>query len=301
MKNFFTKEVKIALVAIVGIVVLFYGLQFLKGLSLFSNDDSYFVKFDDVSGLSASAPVYANGYKVGVVKDIHYDYNPAGKIVAVLGLDKQMRLTRGSRAELASDLLGNIKINLLLGGNPTDLLSVGDTIPGGQEGGIMSQVGEMMPAIEAIVPKLDSIMSSLNALLADPALRNTLHNVEGMTGNLNATSQELRTLSAQLNRDIPAMTQKTNGVLDNTQQLTANLSAIDVAGMTAKVNQTLANVEQMTQKLNSNEGTLGLLMRDAELYNNLSSTAASADSLLIDFKAHPKRYIHFSVFGKKDK
>jgi phospholipid/cholesterol/gamma-HCH transport system substrate-binding protein len=97
------------------------------------------------------------------------------------------------------------------------------------------------------------------------------------------------------------MMQKADGVLDNTQQLTANLSAINVAEMTAKVNQTLANVEEMTRKLNSNEGTLGLLMRDATLYNHLSATAADADSLLIDFKAHPKRYIHFSVFGKKDK
>ena len=159
----------------------------------------------------------------------------------------------------------------------------------------------MMPAIEAIVPKLDSIMTSLNILLADPALRNTLHNVEGMTGNLNATSQELRALSHSLNRDVPNMMTKANGVLDNTQQLTQNLSAIDVAAMTASVNKTLENVEQMTRKLNSNEGTLGLLMRDASLYNNLTSTAASADSLLIDLKAHPKRYVHFSVFGKSDK
>jgi phospholipid/cholesterol/gamma-HCH transport system substrate-binding protein len=97
------------------------------------------------------------------------------------------------------------------------------------------------------------------------------------------------------------MMQKTNTVLDNTQQLTGNLAAIDVAGMTAKVNQTLANVEQLTQKLNSNEGTLGLLMRDPTLYNNLTSTMASADSLLIDLKAHPKRYVHFSLFGRKDK
>jgi phospholipid/cholesterol/gamma-HCH transport system substrate-binding protein len=122
-----------------------------------------------------------------------------------------------------------------------------------------------------------------------------------MTGNLNATSQELRALSASLNRDVPGMMTKANGVLDNTQQLTQNLSQIDVAAMTASVNKTLENVEQMTKKLNSNEGTLGLLMRDATLYNNLSSTAASADSLLIDLKAHPKRYVHFSVFGKSDK
>ncbi|MBQ4387132.1 MAG: MCE family protein [Prevotella sp.] len=299
--KFFTKEVKIAIVAIVGIVVLFYGLQFLKGLSIFANDDNYYVKFSDVSGVAASTPVYANGYKVGVVEDVIYDYTPQGKLIAVMGLNKQMRLPRGSRAEISSDLLGNIKINLLLGDDPINMIAQGDTIPGGSEAGMMGKLGAMMPAIEAMLPKLDSILSSLNTLLADPALQQTLHNVEGMTSNLNATSSELRSLSASLNREMPAMMQKTNGVLDNTQQLTGNLAAIDVAAMTASVNQTLANVNEMTRKLNSNEGTLGLLMRDASLYNHLSATAADADSLLIDLKAHPKRYVHFSVFGKKDK
>ena len=299
--KFFTKEVKIALVAILGIVVLYYGLTFLKGLTVFSSDDSYYVTFTDVSGVSASTPVYANGYKVGVIKGIQYNYDPQGKIVAEMGLDKQMRLPQGSHAEIASDLLGNIKINLVLGEDPIHMVAKGDTISGGEEMGMMSRVAQLMPALESMMPKLDSIMTSLNTLLADPALRNTLHHVEGMTGNLDQTSRELRTLSASLNREMPAMMQKTNGVLDNTQQLTAQLSTIDVAGMTAKVNQTLANVEQMTQKLNSNEGTLGLLMRDSKLYDHLSSTAADADSLLIDFKAHPSRYIHFSVFGKKDK
>jgi phospholipid/cholesterol/gamma-HCH transport system substrate-binding protein len=299
--KFFTKEVKIALTAIVGIVVLFYGLQFLKGLNVFSNDSSYYVAFDDVSGLSASSPVYANGYRVGVVKAMNYDYNPQGKIIAELGLDKNMRVPRGTYAELASDLLGNIKINLVMGKDPINMIGSGDTISGEQEKGVMTKVGDMIPVVEKMLPKLDSIMSSLNTLLADPALRNTLHNVEGMTGNLNATSAELKSLSASLNKEVPAMMTKANGVLDNTQQLTGNLAAVDIASMTAKVNQTLANVQQMTDKLNSNEGTLGLLMRDATLYNNLSSTAASADSLLIDLKAHPKRYVHFSVFGRKDK
>ena len=299
--KFFTKEVKIALVAILGIVVLYYGLTFLKGLTVFSSDDSYYVTFTDVSGVSASTPVYANGYKVGVIKDIQYNYDPQGKIVAEMGLDKQMRLPQGSHAEIASDLLGNIKINLVLGEDPIHMMAKGDTIVGGEEQGMMKKLGAMVPAIEAIMPKLDSIMTSLNLLLADPALRQTLHNVEGMTDNLNATSRDLRSLSASLNREMPAMMQKTNGVLDNTQQLTGNLAAIDVASMTVSINQTLANVNEMTRKLNSTEGTLGLLMRDATLYNNLSATTASADSLLIDLKAHPKRYVHFSIFGRKDK
>ena len=275
--KFFTKEVKIALVAILGIVVLYYGLTFLKGLTVFSSDDSYYVTFTDVSGVSASTPVYANGYKVGVIKGIQYNYDPQGKIVAEMGLDKEMRLPQGSRAEIASDLLGNIKINLLLGEDPIHMMAKGDTISGGAEQGLMSKLGGMVPAIEAMMPKLDSIMTSLNLLLADPALRQTLHN------------------------EMPSMMQKTNGILDNTQQLTGNLAVVDVATMTASINQTLANVNEMTRKLNSTEGTLGLLMRDATLYNNLAATTASADSLLIDLKAHPKRYVHFSIFGKKDK
>jgi len=297
----FTKEIKIALASILGIVVLFFGLQFLKGLSVFSSDNTMYVAFTDATGLAVSSPVYANGYRVGVVKALNYDYDPHGKIVAEIGLNKQMRVPVGSRAELASDLLGNIKINLVLSDDPLNMIADGDTISGGMEVGIMSKVGEMMPVILDIAPKLDSIMNSLNLLLADPALRNTLHNVEGMTGNLNATSQELKLLSASLNREVPTTLNKVNGVLDNTHQLTHNLSQLDVEAMNAKVNQTLANVEQMTQRLNSNEGTLGLLMRDKSLYNNLNATAASADSLLTDLKAHPKRYVHFSIFGKKDK
>lgn len=294
----FTKEIKIALVSIVGIVVLFFGLQFLKGLSVFSSDNSYYVAFSDATGLSESAPVYANGYRVGVVKALNYNYNPQGKIIAEMGINKQMRIPRGSKAELASDLLGNIKINLVLSDNPLDMIAVGDTIPGGPEQGVMSKVAAMVPTIEQMLPKLDSIMASLNALLADPALRNTLHNVEGMTANLDATSRDLRALSGSLNRDVPGIMTKADSVLGNTQQFTANLSEIDVAQMMNKVDQTLKNVQEMTDRLNSDEGTLGLLMRDKKLYNNLTSTAADADSLLIDFKAHPKRYIHFSVFGK---
>lgn len=297
----FTKEIKIALVAIFALVVLFFGMQFLKGLSILSSNNSYFVAFADATGLSTSSPVYANGYRVGVVKALNYNYAPDGNIIATLELDQQMRVPAGSKAELASDLLGNIKINLVLADDPLHMLAVGDTIPGAAEVGVMSKIGGMLPAIEKMVPKLDSIMSSLNILLADPALRNTLHNVEGMTANLDATSRELRTLSASLNSEVPGMLQKTNGVLDNTQQLTANLSTIDVADMMAKVDRTLKNVEEMTQRLNNAEGTLGLLMRDKSLYQNLTRTAADADSLMIDLKQHPKRYVHFSIFGKKDK
>jgi len=301
MMKYFTKEVQIALVAIAGIAVLFWGMKFLKGLTVFTTDDNYYVKFNDISGLSVSSPVYANGYRVGVVEDVIFNYSKEGEIVAVVGLDKQLRLPKGSTAEISSDLLGNVKLELKFGPNPIDLLAPGDTLAGQMQLGAFGKVGNMIPQIERMLPKLDSILASVNTLLADPAISNSLHHVDAITANLQTTSVDLKHLSAALSHQMPGMLQKADGVLDNTQTLTKNLSDIDIALTMAKVNNTLQNVEQMTAKLNSTDGTLGLLLHDKELYRNLTSTMGHADSLMIDLKQHPKRYVHFSIFGKKDK
>ena len=122
-----------------------------------------------------------------------------------------------------------------------------------------------------------------------------------MTRGLTVTTQRLNNLLAGLERSVPGMMNRADSVLDNANLLAKNINQIDIAGTVARVDETLANVEQFTAQLNNNEGTLGLLMRDPALYNNLNSTMRSADSLLIDLKAHPKRYVHFSLFGRKDK
>ena len=299
--KFFTKEVQIALVAIVGLVILFFGMNFLKGLSMFSASNVYMAKFSDVTGLSASSPVYCNGVKVGTVESIKYDYKRPDNIVAVLGLDSDMRLPRETAAEIVSDLLGNVHLELKLGSDMAVCLAVGDTILGAQQSGLMGQAAGMVPQIEKMLPKLDSILSSVNALLADPTISNSVHNIEDITNGLTATTTELNRLTASLNRQMPSLLGKADGVMANVDTLTHSLNEMDLAATMAKVDRTLQNVEKMTAALNSKEGTLGLLMRDPELYKNLTSTMAHADSLVIDLKAHPKRYVHFSVFGKKDK
>lgn len=296
-----TKEIKIALVAICGLVIMFIGMNFLKGLNLFSSTSTYFISFDDISGLSSSAPIYADGYKVGAVSDIQYDYDKSGNIIIKAEIDKQLRIPQGSSAEIVSDMLGNVKVNLLLANNPRERVAIGGIINGNINNGAMGQLQDMVPTVMAILPKLDSIAASLNVLLADPALANSLHNVETVTGNLTVTTSQLNTLLTNLNRDVPGMMKKAGNVLDNTTTLTANLSKVDVAGTMAKVDATLQNVEEFTAQLNDREGSLGLLMHDPALYNNMNSTLRSADSLLIDLKAHPKRYVHFSLFGRKDK
>lgn len=306
--KFYTKEVRIAMVFTVGIVLLFFGLNFLKGKSLFANQSSYYIRFADISGLSASNPIYADGYQVGIVKEIHYDYSKNQGAIVVFEVDEELRIPKGSTAEIVSDLMGNVKMNLLLANNPRERVEPGDTLTGAINGGMTAKMAQMLPAIEKMLPKIDSILVSVNTLLADPALARSLHNMETVSANLTTTTAGLNALVAGINTRMPGMMgkadlalNKANATLDNTSKLTANLAAVDVAGTMAKVDQTLANVQGITSRLNSTEGTMGLLMNDSKLYWNLNSTLQSADSLLVNFKAHPKRYVHFSIFGKKDR
>lgn len=296
-----TKEIKIALVAIVGILIMYFGINFLKGMNLFSTNNTYFITFDDIQGLGASTPIYADGYKVGTVDGMEYDYKENGPIKVKVDIIKDLRIPQGSKAEIVKDLMGNLQVNLLLANNPRERVEPGGVIPGAVNGGMMDKAANLIPVVEKMLPKLDSILTSVNALLADPALAASLHNVETITSNLTVSTRELNTLMAGLNKQVPGMIGKANGVLDNTNRLTANLASLDVQGTLNKVNQTLESAHQFTEKLNSNQGSLGLLMNDTKLYDNLTSTMGHADSLVIDLKAHPKRYVHFSVFGRKDK
>ena len=301
MNKIFTKEVKIALVAIAAVTALYFGMNFLKGLTVFSNTTTYKMQFSNLKGLSRSTPIYADGFKVGTVTDIEYDYQNHSNILVEAEIDPQLRIPAGSTAVIESDLMGNIKVTLLLANNPRERVNPGGIIMGVDENGAMKQIQAMVPALQAMIPKLDSIMASLNKLLADPALTKTLHNAETISSNLTTSTAELNTLMKTLNKDVPGMMSKANATLENTEVLTSNLAKVDIEGTMAKVNNTLNNVERMTAAINNREGTLGLLMYDKGLYNHLNATMRDADSLVIDLKSHPKRYVHFSVFGKKDK
>ncbi|MCQ2129613.1 MAG: MlaD family protein [Bacteroidaceae bacterium] len=311
MKKFFTNEVKIALTAILALVLLFFGLRYLKGLSLFGTDKCYYVKTDNVSGLASACPVYANGFKVGTVNRIIFNYENGDEIVLALDLDKKFNLPEGSFAAIVPSLMGGTTVELTLG-KSGKICQPGDTIFGGVDGGILSKAADLMPTIQNMMPKLDSILARVNTLLQDTALDMTVENVGAISSQLKSTTTQLNTMMASINRELPGLMQGAKSSLKNIDDLTGNLnsavSKVDLEKTIANIDATLANVKSVTDKLSSDKGTLGALMNDRSLYNNLNtsmqslnSTLRSTDSLVTDLKSNPKRYVHFSVFGKKDK
>lgn len=296
--KYITKEVKIGIAGIAALCILVYGINYLKGIHMFKPSSYFYVKFENINGLTKSSPVFADGYRVGIVRELYYDYEKPGNVVAEIDIDPELRIPKGSTAELTADMLGGIKMSLLLAYNPRERHEVGDTIPGMLNNGIMGKAADMVPQVEKMLPKLDSILGSLNKLLADPALPATLNNVRDLTASMAVSSRELEKL---MKNDIPQLTGKLNTIGDNFALISNNLKEVDYAAAMQKVDSTLANVKALTDRLGQKDNTIGLLLNDPTLYNNLSATSANAASLLEDLKAHPKRYVHFSLFGKKDK
>ena len=292
------KEVKIGLIGIVAIALLIFGINYLKGVRMFQGSSYYYVDYTDINGLAISSPVYASGYKIGLVRDIQYNHANPGHVTVEVELDENMQIPEGSIGELVTDMLGTVKMNLKLNLQCKEYCQPGDTLPGIVNNGLMSVAEGIMPKVEQLVPKMDSILHSLNQLLANPALTATIENTERLTANLDVTARQLNLL---MKNDLPQLTGRMVTIADNFTTISENLKTIDYAETFQKIDSTLQSVQLLTSKLNSKDNTVGLLFNDATLYNNLSSTTANAASLLEDLQAHPKRYVHFSLFGRKEK
>ena len=219
-------------------------------------------------------------------------------MVVEVELDKGMQIPKGSTGELVTEMLGTVKMNLKLNLQSKEYCQPGDTLPGIVNNGLMGVAEGIMPKVEQLMPKMDSILNSLNQLLANPALRGTLENTERLTANLDVTTRQLNKL---MQNDLPQITGRMITIADNFSTISESLKGIDYAETFQKIDSTLQNVQLLTSKLNSKDNTVGLLFNDPTLYNNLSATTANAASLLEDLQAHPKRYVHFSLFGRKDK
>lgn len=305
MKSNKAKAFTIGLSVIIAIVIVYFGIEYLKGNNIFKPANYYYTSYNNVAGLAQSAPVTLNGYKVGLVRDIEIDYSAPGKVKVELSLDKGLTLPEGTEVMLSTDMLGTSTVELILGSGKSTI-EIGSTIPGRQADGLMSKVtDDILPAVGQIMPKIDSLLTSLNQIAANPAINSSLNHINTAMANIESSSQQLSTAM----KSMPSVASNAQTTMSNVRHMSESLTAIAndltvVAGKLKElpIEQTMENVYQTSQtlkelmaQLNDKNSTLGKMLNDPTLYNNLSRASSSLDSLLIDVKKNPKRYISIKL------
>lgn len=298
--KFFTKNVKIALTVLMGLVLLYWGINYLKGVNLLTPANYYITEVQETQGLLQAAPITVNGFQVGQVREINYDY-AKNKITVMLAMNKDMKVPQGSTINLVSGLLGGTSLVLNLGDGPA--MEQGSFIPTTDVPGLMDHVSEnVMPMVTEMLPKIDSIVGNVNGLTGNPALAASLNRLDAITRQLQASAQQLTVLMNGLNRSVPGVMTNVNGITNNLTGATGNLTELSESlkqmpldETMNKLNATLANLQALSEQLNDKNSSLGKIMNDRELYDNANHAIASLDSLLMDIKANPKRYINVKL------
>jgi len=297
MKKYFSKEIIIALITLFSFGLLYFGLNYLKGSNIFKPTNHYYVRMPDVSELQNSCPVFVDGFRIGIVSSIDYDFQSTGAIVVQISLDKLMKVQTGSHVEIKTGLTSGAYLNLILNKYVSTYYQVGDTLDGVSEKGIMDKVSDnLMPQFEAILPRLDSILQGIQSIVNHPALSQSLEQLSATTINLENSTRQLNLL---LSKDIPPVIANLNQVSSDFTVISSQLKQMDLNTAMNRVDKTLQNLEQTTLQLNNKDNSLGLLLNDRSIYDHLDSTLINASDLLFDLKQNPKRYVHFSIFGKK--
>ena len=296
MKKFtFSREAKIGVAVAIAIGMLYFGLNFLKGVNIFQPTTYFYAQYERVDGIVPTTPVMINGYQVGHVSQINFDYTKEAPITLQITVDNKLVVPQGTIAEIYdTGLMGDKAIQLKLGRSNT-LLQPGDTLRTSVQNGLMAAVTDaLVEPIKAMMPQLDSTIKTINHTLSGERVQSLLTNAEAAIANFKA-------ISANLKKELPTTMSNVNNITANLSEVSDELKAAQMDSTLLKVDATIANLENITNQLKSNENTLGALLNDKELYQNLDSTVQSANALLIDLKENPKRYVHFSVFGSKEK
>ena len=294
MEKKFSKEVKIGLATILSLVLLYVGVNYLKGINLFKPANFFYVSCSNVKDITISTPIYVDGFKVGLVRSIAYDYSSVNKITLEISLDKGMKINKGSYILIESSFLSGAILNIQLNKYVTEYMKPGETLEGRLKGGMMSSVEEdILPMITGMIPKIDSILTGLQTLVTSTALSQSLNNLESTTKQLDVSSQRL---NAFLKNDVPEISSNLKTTTSNLSSFSYNLNKLDFEQSINNLNSTLDNINTLSLKINSKDNSFGLLLNDSLLYNNLNRTMENASGLLFDVKQNPKKYVRFSVF-----
>lgn len=310
----FTKEVRIGVLVAAAIFIFFAGFYFLKGANVFSGENEYYAYYDDVQGLQPSSPVQIKGMAIGRVSSI--DLNGGDKVKVTIAVAKKREIPKGSVAKLIStDLLGTKAISIELSSS-TEMIKDEDALPSAIEGGIIDAISlEITPLLKDLrhaVGSLDTVLAGVNSVLdtkAQENLRNsiasldvTMKNFSQLSGRLNGESAELASVIHNANSittNLANNNDRISNILKNAELTTDQLSKAPIEQTLRNLQGTIDQLQGVVNKINSNDGTLGLLVNDKGLYNNLNTSLNTLNSLMSDIEAHPTRYINVTIFGRK--
>lgn len=296
VKQHNSQAFKIGLATLISLFLLYFGINFLKGSKIFEKTASYYMVFPNSGGLEPTSQVVINGYRVGKVSKINFDYSHLGDIIVELSVNRNLKLPKGTKGVITNNIMGGSSIMLTI---PTDrttgLLQPGDTIPHTPSAAdLFAQVQDkIVPNIAQVTAELDTLLDGLNRIVHAPQIPLTMEAI-------NSSAQSLQTTTAQLNA---LMNNKVPTIVDNIQvsskaisETSERINRVEFESILQDFTNVVAELKKFSSKLNAQDNSMGLLLNDPVLYEQLTRASRSADSLLIDIRTNPKRYVHFSVF-----
>ncbi len=307
-----SKEVKMGLVAVLSLALLYWGVNFLKGKDIFSSRRQFYVVYENTESLMATKQVSINGFRVGLIESIVMNPKNPNEIVVTLSIDYPIEIPKGSIAQIYSNgLLGEKQIELIYSAG-TELAESGDTLVGATAVGLMDDINERLdPIIGRVDTLFGTVDQTLKTLINEDNANNLsatiahLNNISAVLdayttnnqSNLNSITADLKSFADNLEKNNAAITR----LLQNLSNVSDSMTAINFAAIGKDLEATLSETNALMAKINSGQGTLGALANDKQLYDNLNMTSFQLNRLLADFRNHPKRYVHFSMFGKSNK
>jgi len=284
----------IGLSFIASIAMIYFGINFLKGINILKKQNQYYAVFDDVSQLLISSPVYVKGYQIGLINNIKLLDDEPMRFLVGINLKEPIQISKGSYLEYGVDLFGASTVNLIM--IPSDgYYQPGDTLTGTKESGLMESVTKVMPKTDSILQRIDSITYALHKLISHPMWTNSIEGIGSTVEQLNNTSKSLNRMVGSLEKDLPQISSNLSVVSSDLQEITDKLAQMDIEKTYASIDETVNNLKSLTEKLNSDDNSLGLLMNDTKLHDSLNVTIDTATKLLEDIRQNPGRYLSVKV------
>ena len=290
MKNKFNRNVIIGLTFIGSLIMLYFGINFLKGVNVFKKQNQYYAKFNDVSNLLISSPIYVKGYQIGLVSDIKMIGSEPMEFAVGINLTENFPIPIGSYLEYGTDVFGASTATLVIHSSD-NYYQPGDTLAGKREIGLMEGAARVMPKADSIMVRIDSILYSLDRIMSSPMWERSIEGIASTVNQLNMSSKSLNRIVGLVEKDLPVISSNLSTVSSDLMDISNEFNKMDLESTYKSIDETIANLNSLTTKINSDDNSLGLLLNDTKLHDSLNVTIDNAAKLLEDIRENPDRYL----------